>query len=221
MENVTDILFDFDWIVVDSEPVYIQTWCDILSDEWKIFCQYNYINSTDIENYEQFQKRILLSDSSLENVRRVRRERFDVYIEQWKIPLVDNVISVINFLHTHYDLSIVSNSTNTIIKKILETHNLLRCFKNFYGLEPWLRPKPAWDLYLNALTKLKVWNNNVICIEDSISWIKSSIDANIQCIAVNHEEKVISFCKWNGVRYFLDMQNLLNFFVSKSIFLVK
>lgn len=209
MKQLLHVFFDFDWIIANTEDIYIQTRCDILTDEWKQYCKLNYINSTDVENYNQFKKWISLHDNSLENVRLVRKRIFDKYINESKIQLVADVIQIIGHFSEKYPLSIVSNSHPDLVKQILKSHTIDHLFSNVYWLI-WERvAKPSPDIYLNALKELNISNNEVITIEDSISWIRSAIDAWIACYWVSRSQIVQVFCEENGVKYFSNMKSFL------------
>ena len=211
MKSISHIFFDFDWIIADTEDIYIKIWSDILDETWKKYCKTHYINSTDIDNYQQFKKRLILEDTSLENVRLVRKNLFDQYIESWKVNLIENVRLVIDHLKGKYPLYIISNSHPDLVKKILKIHNLENCFKKIYWLTPDRIAKPSPDLYLYAMNDLKLNTNVVLAFEDSITGLTSALNANVHCLAVSNIEKVYNFCSNNHIQIFGDMSELLIF----------
>lgn len=211
MKEISHVFFDFDWVIANTEDIYIQTRCDILTEEWKKFCKTNYLNSTDVENYEQFKKWIVLEDNSLSNVRLIRKERFDKYVINWQIDLIKDVMNVINFFYEHYTLSVVSNSNPELVKLILSSHNITNMFANIYWLS-WDRiAKPSPDIYLKALKELEIESNEALTIEDSVSWVRSAIQANIPCYCVSPLKNMQLFSQKNDILYFPNMKSLLSY----------
>ncbi len=195
----------------------MQTWFEILNSEGKIFCKEKYISSTDVENYQQFKNWINLTDKSLDNVRYVRKCLFNKYLKEWKIWLIKDVLELIIYLSNRFELSIVSNSEEYLIKSILESHNIEKDFENIFGIKKNILPKPSSELYLFALRSLNIDKKKVFAIEDSISWLQSAIDSSIKCYWISDKEKVWTFCIENNIKLFKNMKDFLQYLCNNII----
>jgi HAD superfamily hydrolase (TIGR01509 family) len=176
------VLFDFDGVLIDSEPIYNSIWEDLLKPYHIEFSLENLTGKTN----EQF-----LAQFELQN-------KVQIIIEKQKIvkmliPTLQINIRLINLIEKlgkqKISMAIVSNNHSEVMRDSLLNNNILGYFENniytpdlFIGLSP----KPSGDLYLYAISKSNFHNNQILVIEDSETGYEACKNANLNYIKFNH-----------------------------------
>lgn len=186
------ILFDFDGVLVDSEPVHFECWREVLTPfglklEWdvyrregigvsdrhlmKILCgQANPPLDVEVLLAEYPRKKELFRSRMLE-----RR------------PFSAEVLSLIAKLSSH-QLGVVTSSGQYEVEPILAAAGVLGRFQvAVYGGDV-KRLKPAPDPYLLAIERLGV--SNALVIEDSAAGEQSARAAGLDVLRIHHQAEM-------------------------------
>jgi len=83
-------LLDYDGLIVDSEKLYFETWCQVLTDEGQKICHQYHEGKHESEVYEKV-KLYLKRSMSLEEVSKYRKSMFDELVAQGQLKLIDGV----------------------------------------------------------------------------------------------------------------------------------
>ncbi len=180
------ILFDFDGVLADSEPVHFECWQEILATfglhlDWKTYCEHG-IGVSDRELLSLMCRQV---DPPLELKRLVaeyprKKDLFRARMLE-RQPFSAEVFELLPQLH-EYRLAVVTSSGQTEVEPVL-IHAGLRDYFHaaVYGGDV-KRHKPAPDPYLLAMEKLGV--RTALVVEDSDAGEASARAAGLDVLRV-------------------------------------
>ena len=170
MASYEAVLFDFDGVLVDSEPIHWACWCEILQGyglqlDWETFRD-NCIGITDRRMLTflsaQAAPPIDVDQLFTEYPRKkaMFRERM---LHTYTMP--GEVVELVASVHRDYKTAVVTSSAHTEVAPILEASGLLPHLDTcVYGNDV-SNFKPAPDPYLLAASRLNV--KRALVVEDS------------------------------------------------------
>ncbi len=185
---IKGILFDFDGVIADSEPIHFKTFKEILSElgivlESKRWPQFEGTGADHIMKTLFEENNI--KDDPKEWVLK-RRLLFLKEIEKDNIPLKNGLVSFLEKIkNKKIKMAIASGSRTDIIYKILQKHNISHYFEAVCGADLVLKRKPDPEVFLLAAKKLSLLPSQCLVIEDSISGITAAKKADIKCICMH------------------------------------
>ena len=180
------ILFDFDGVLLDSEPVHWACWREVLlplgvSLEWE-FYRDRCIGIDD---------RLMLQMMAGET--RDWRELWSHYPAKKELfrarmsaapPFPGGLAGLLEELRPAYRMAIVSSSSCAEIEPLLERAGLHRYFETIVGGESVTRHKPAPEPYLLAAGRLRA--RNPLVLEDSEAGLASARAAGFAALRIPH-----------------------------------
>lgn len=226
--EIHTLVFDFDDTVVKTFDIQVEAWCRTIlmlveNNELDLYYCSSEINSH-IDDYHQlrlyvakvfeehqmapriFQQLFPLLDneSMKQRIEEIRfNERKKLTIEH--AGLIENVDKTLRNLKQKYQLVIISATSETLIKEILQKHNIADCFSMILGKHG---PKPDWEnIYdkANLMIKLSklvgIGLDRMVFIGDNDSDYRSArqIQVNfIECRVVANEEGINSMVHYLG-----------------------
>ena len=180
------ILFDFDGVLADSEPVHFECWQEILQTfglnlDWKTYCEQG-IGVSDRKLLtllcEQTNPPFELERLFAEFPR--KRDLFRTRMLE-RQPFSAEIVELLGDLRD-YELAVVTSSGQTEVEPVLEKAGLLRFFDAVvYGGDV-KQHKPAPDPYLLAVEKLGV--QTALAVEDSNAGEVSARAAGLDVLRV-------------------------------------
>jgi len=193
MTSFDSILFDFDGVLVDSEPVHCACWAEVLAPlgvtlTWEFYRD----SCIGIDDREMLRMMATQSDpprdwsvlwaqySAKQAVFRARMEKAP--------PFPDTLPALLADLDPRYPMAVVSSSGTGEIEPLLETGGLRRYFRTVVGGGDVRRHKPAPDPYLLAAERLAV--KNPLVLEDSAAGIASGRAAGFEVLEIPHPSRV-------------------------------
>lgn len=180
------IVFDFDNIIVDSEPyhyaaydaVFKRRGHEIDRDEyWLEWTSRGGGAEGEIERY----------DLDLDPAQ-IRAEKDPIYAEYCRngtvrpFPAALEIIGA--FGRAGYMLAIASGSYESDIRAILSAHGIEQEFKAVVGKDRIARTKPHPETYLTACTKIGTAPDRCLAVEDAEKGIRSAKDAGMRVIVI-------------------------------------
>ena len=188
MPEFEAILFDFDGVLLDSEPVHCACWAEVLAPlgvtvDWEYYRQYGVgvddrgmlrtmaARSDPPRNWEELWAQYP-AKKRLFQARMAQSPPFD--------PSLDGFLSR---LHSAYKLAVVSSSATTEIALLLTAGGIRRHFDTLVCGEDVQHHKPAPDPYLLAARRLGV--RTALVVEDSEPGMASGRAAGFEVLAVN------------------------------------
>ena len=196
MNNVLKaVVFDFDGVIADSEPLHLRAYQTILAREGIELTHDDYYG-----RYLGFDDsglfRALAKDRGIE----ITDDRVDEWIDA-KSAVIEELLSgqpvlfpgaaeCVRALAARFPLAIASGALAPEIQLVLEHEDLLHCFKSIASASDGVRGKPAPDLYLLAVGKLRdlmaVDAASCVAIEDSKWGLEAAHQAGLRTVAVTH-----------------------------------
>ena len=180
------ILFDFDGVLVDSEPLHYRCWCEIIAPHGLVLTWENYAANC-----------IGVSDKAMiETLCRVtgRPELFDAIwaeypakkalfrrraVEDVPMPLATReVLAALD----GYRLAVVSSSGRTEIEPVLEAAGVRRHFEMLVTGEDVRQLKPSPEPYQTAAARLGI--SRALVVEDSPAGIASGRAAGFEVLEI-------------------------------------
>lgn len=186
MPRFDAILFDFDGVLLDSEPVHWACWREVLlplgvSLEWE-FYRDHCIGIDD---------RLMLQ--MMAHNGRDWRELWARYPVKKQLfrermvaapPFAPRLAALLDELRTSYRLAVVSSSSCSEIEPLLLTAGLRNYFETIVGGESVTHHKPAPEPYLLAAERLAV--RTPLVLEDSQAGLASGRAAGFEAVHVPH-----------------------------------
>lgn len=186
MTEYEAILFDFDGVLADTEPLHFESWAEALeplgiSLDWPTF-EKHCIGIPD-RVVAEFFRGLVHPPADFEAVwarHPVKRALFLAKLRQ-KPFFLPEVPVLIHSLWS-YKLGVVSASSRIEIEAALEAAGILHCFEVVIGTEDVERTKPSPDPYLLAMRRLGV--AKALAVEDSEAGVASALAAGLDVLHV-------------------------------------
>ena len=189
------VIFDFDGVIADSEPLHLRAYQAVLERD-----------DIELSRKEYYQKYLGYDDvglfQALANDRRLNidNEKIDEWIEA-KSEIVEELLSgdgvlfpgaanCVKMLASRLPLAVASGALEPEIAIVLDHAGLRDCFHAIASASDGVRGKPAPDLYLLAMAKLRdvkvVDPSACVAIEESHWGLEAARSAGLRCVAVTH-----------------------------------
>ena len=197
MNPLQAVFFDFDGVIADSEPLHLRAYQSVLEAEGielpRSDYYARYLGYDDAGLFEA-----LASDRGIE----LRPGKVDEWISA-KSRIIEEMLSsgsvlfpgaaaCVRALAERVPLAIASGALAPEIDLVLEHARLRSSFAAIASASDGVRGKPAPDLYLLAIAKLRerlarpLDASACIAIEDSHWGLEAARSAGLRCIAVTH-----------------------------------
>jgi len=193
MKQFQAILFDFDGVLLDSEPVHWACWAEELATlgltlTWDFYRR----ECIGIDDRDMLRRMAREADPprdwrELWALYPAKKERFRARMEAQ--PAFDPALDMLlDRLHTSYRLAVVSSSSCSEIEPLLEAGGLRAHFDTVVGGEQVRHHKPAPEPYLLAAERLGI--SSALVLEDSAAGMASGRAAGFEVLAVGHPADV-------------------------------
>jgi HAD superfamily hydrolase (TIGR01509 family) len=191
------VVFDFDGVIANSEPLHFRAFRDVLSEIHVTLTEAEYygryLGYNDVGAFEA-----LAADRGLDwDAARVsglvarKAERME-QLERDQSVLFPGAAAAIHRLAASYPLAIASGALRAEIMRVLERERLVDAFQVLVASEDTEASKPAPDPYLRAVDRLSTVlgepldPGDCIAVEDSRWGLESARAAGLRTIAVTH-----------------------------------
>lgn len=195
------IIFDFDGVIVDSEPLHYESFRSTISRRgvsigWQDYLE-NYIGFDDRDlfrhSFQHGGKR--LDNSLLRELMEEKAHIFQSLIEREGLQPLPGAIELIRDIHKSLPLALCSGSLRRDIDPILTKLNLGKVFDVVVTAEDVVRSKPDPASYKLALERLQKQSNksaerdgsDFLAIEDTREGIASAKGAGLHVLAVAND----------------------------------
>jgi len=190
------IVFDFDGVIANSEPLHYRAFRDVLADSGVVLTEpeyyQQYLGFDDLNVFRQVAADRGLAWSpdrigALVATKAVRME----HLEQDGSILFPGAMAVVQRTSAAVPIAIASGALRDEIGRILDRERLTACFKFVVGAEDTPASKPAPDPYLRAVALLgqsidHLRPSECVAIEDSPWGLQSARAAGLRTVAVAH-----------------------------------
>ncbi|HSF58445.1 MAG TPA: HAD family phosphatase [Candidatus Binatia bacterium] len=193
------VIFDFNGIIVDDEPIHFELFRRVLAEEGMELTEDNYYG-----RYLGFDDRGAFSAAYRDHRRRLDEpelarliERKAVYYQkaiQDQVKIFPGVQNLVATLSRTLPVAVASGALRHEIEAILSTAGLLKHFAVIISAEDVNQGKPEPEIFLKALVGLNARLENgppiaaadCLVIEDSKEGIRGALRAGMKCLAVTN-----------------------------------
>lgn len=183
------VIFDFDGLLVDSEPIYVNSNKRFLTERGVTdFSIIEKIFGMRAEETFELMKSTFGFEESVEELMNTRNGYILEDFNNGKLELMPDLKKVLNILKTKYSLSIGSSSKRVLLQTAMEIHNLTEYFPLIVCGDDVIKGKPEPDIYLKVAEKLNVHPSECIVLEDAPNGVLAGIRAGMKTIAIPNEQ---------------------------------
>jgi len=189
MPEFEAILFDFDGVLADTEPVHCACWAEVLRP-MGVTLTWDFYRRCCIGIDDREMLRMMAADA---HPPRDWRELWALYPAKQEIfrarvlaapPFDPRLDAFLARLHTTCKLAVVSSSACAEIDPLLDAGGLRHHFDTLIGGDSVVHHKPAAEPYRLAAERLGV--RSALVVEDSQAGIESGRAAGFEVLAVRH-----------------------------------
>ena len=183
------IVFDFDGVLADTEPLHLAAFQDAFGrrgwtlDAAAYFDRYLGFEDRDLVRAFAIDARLALAPGDEDALIAAKARAYEGRLAQRSV-LFPGAPAAIRRLSLHFHLAIASGSVRAEIDAALGSAGLAPAFQVIVGADDVARSKPAPDLYLTAIAQLGVPASRAVAIEDSRWGLASARAAGLRTIAV-------------------------------------
>lgn len=180
------LIFDFDGVLADTEPLYWKAWAELLAPHgiaftWEEYCRYG----RGVKDEEMLTALPQLTSQSaivaaLKQKLPARRQMARAWSQQ-RCLIPDSVVRSLLSLH-RFRLGLVTSSNRSEVEPLLRRAGIDHCFEAFVFREDVHRHKPDPAPYLEIRSRLRVEGG--IAFEDSEAGIRSATAAGFTVVRV-------------------------------------
>lgn len=184
MTGYDAILFDFDGVLADTEPIHWKCWVEILAPlpielSWDIYAA----NCIGVQDHDMLPflgsiARPPVAAESLEPFYSQKKELFRKRVLEIS-PIAPDTVDLIRSLEG-YALALVTSSGRLEVEPVLEKAGLRECFSAMVFGEDVSRHKPSPEPYLLAASRLNA--KRPLVVEDSAAGVASARAAGFTVI---------------------------------------
>lgn len=187
------VLFDFDGVIVDSEPIHFECWGEILRPFGiELPWEYYENNCIGVSDRAMIQTLVELSDppADFDSVYAQYPRKKNLFRERMLVnpPISQETLELIPQLSKIVKVAVVTSSGRTEVEPILEQLGLLPYLQTTVFGGDVTRLKPAPDPYLLAAERLGV--KNALVVEDSEAGMASGRAAGFEVVQIKHPSEV-------------------------------
>ena len=188
------VIFDFDGIIVDSEPLHFRAFNEVLQENtgksisWDDYCT-TYIGFDDRDAFREIHKAfsLPLEQSELEHLIDQKAEVMQRYIEDGEAVPLPGAVELIKSIPGRLPLALCSGALRSDIQPIIEQLGIDKSFDTIVTAEDTPKSKPDPAPYRLALEKLGIDDPScTIAIEDTPAGIMSAKGAGMKVLAVTN-----------------------------------
>ncbi len=192
MNEFEGIFFDFDGVLLDTEPDHCACWAEVLRTQGvELTWEYYREHCIGIDDRDMLRVLARQADPPKEfgELWALYPEKKRLFQERMTAPPFEGELqAMLPALAREYRLAVVSSSASVEIAPLLDAGGIRGYFGTIVGGENVTRHKPAPEPYLLAAERLGV--RRALVIEDSQAGIASGRAAGFEVLAVRHPREV-------------------------------
>jgi len=213
------IVFDFDGVIANSEPLHFTAYRDVLAEESIALTERDYydryLGFDDVGAFRAIgaAAQSAMSDARVKDLIARKAVRFAALERDGSI-LFPGAAAAIERLAASVPLAIASGARGEEIRRVLEREHLARFFTAVIAAEDTPLSKPAPDPYLRAVAQLSsaaraaLNPSECVAIEDSVWGLQSARAAGLKTVGITHTYDAGALTEANLV---IDALDTLNF----------
>ncbi len=187
------VVFDFDGIIVDSEPLHFRAFNEVLEPEgksisWEDYCE-TYIGFDDRDAFREIFKahKQKIGSKELKDLIARKADVMQKYIEDGEAVPLPGAVELVKSIPVRLPVALCSGALKSDILPILEKLGIGDAFTVIVTAEDTDKSKPDPAPYLMAIEKLGIDGASTsLAIEDTPAGIVSAKRAGLKVLAVTN-----------------------------------
>jgi HAD superfamily hydrolase (TIGR01509 family) len=194
------IIFDFDGVIADAEPIHLKAFQMILSEQGILLSNQDYY-----DRYLAFDDKTFFTmifkdngigiDKALINSLMIRKSEYYNKLIRENLVVFPGVVDLINKAYGKYTIAIGSGALRNEIEFILECAGVRKEFNIIVSADDVEHCKPNPEVFVKVLERINeigsqklefIYPYECLVIEDSIAGIKAAHAAGMKCLAVTN-----------------------------------
>src|ERR1039457_3894860 len=194
MSKFEAILFDFDGVLLDSEPVHCDCWREVLEPlgvrvTWEVYATHCVGSADGVRRPPCARRAPPPADpAKLWEQYPLKKQRFRERMAV-NAPFAPGVAEFFRELSGQYKLGVVSSSAHVEIEPLLEAAGIRQYLDTVVGCDDVKRHKPAPDPYVLAGQRLGI--HSALAVEDSLPGIESARAAGFAAVRVTDPARMM------------------------------
>ncbi|MBN2185010.1 MAG: HAD family phosphatase [Candidatus Krumholzibacteriota bacterium] len=186
LENSKAVIFDFDNVVVDSEPYHLRAYSAVFASKGHTIDTDEYwLEWTSLGGGAEGEIQRYGLDLDPDDIRREKDPIYSAYCSGGEIPVFPEALKIINsFALSGFIMAIASGSYEDDINAILSLNGISRLFASVTGKDGISKTKPDPETYIRALDRLGLSPRECFAIEDAEKGVISAHGAGMKVITV-------------------------------------
>ncbi len=211
------IIFDMDGVLVDSEPMHLQSYQEILAVYGIAYSEEDnreFLGRKDIVILEMLKQRHIL-ERSAEDLLFEKESILARLLQHDSVPR-PGLIAVLETAHANgLPMAVASSATLPTIELVVDALGIRGYFKTLTSGDEVAHGKPAPDVYLLAARRLGIDPRQCLAIEDTAAGITAAKAAAMYCVAIpcdatRHQDHFHADLQLNSLEQ-LDLHSLFAF----------
>jgi HAD superfamily hydrolase (TIGR01509 family) len=220
LNTINVVLFDFDGILVDTEWVIYQSWLRFYKkhEQELPLDIYTQCIGSDFDTWSPKTHLENLTGKFFLWEKEDKKRQYEIESELVHEGLMSGMAELLDALRSSGKrMSVVSSSSHRWVEGWINRLGVRDYFEEVICKGDAPRIKPAPDLYLEAMHRMKVNADDCLVIEDSANGVKAAKEAGAFVVAVpNHVTCGLDFSQANVVCN--SMEEVRNFFETQKIY---
>jgi HAD superfamily hydrolase (TIGR01509 family) len=183
------VAFDLDGVIVDTEPVFERSVCDLLEYRGLTLTPelaHRMLGTTTIQAFELLRAHFGLSET-VEALANESIERLFALLDAEPAPLLPGIVELLGRLQRRgVPVAIATSSHREHVDKVLVPHGLLRRFSFVMTCEDVVRGKPDPEIYRKTAERFGHAASEMVVLEDSPNGLRAAKGAGARCVVVPH-----------------------------------
>jgi beta-phosphoglucomutase len=206
---ITAIVFDFDGVLADSEPLHLRAYQEVLSplgitlSREEYYSRYLGYDDEGVFTHLAEAHGFTLDAARLESLIAQKGRSFDAIIASGDV-LYPGAAACAARMAGAFPLGIASGALRHEIEAILRGGGMSQYFRFIVASGDTAESKPAPDPYIRAVTLHGAEPSQCVAIEDSRWGIESAQAAGLRCVAITHTYPRKELSKADGIIDSLD-----------------
>ncbi|MBI3086813.1 MAG: HAD family phosphatase [candidate division NC10 bacterium] len=184
MTNDRGVIFDFDGVLIDSEPLHLRAFQEILPEFGRTLTEEEYYAQYIVYSDREVLERLLPAGETLEAALVAKERRYRELVEAG-VPVFQDGLTLLSQTDG-WRVGLATGSLRPEVERILRSLGIRERFGTIVTREDCRKGKPDPEPFLLAARALGLAPHRCVAIEDTPGGVQAAKAAGMACVAVTH-----------------------------------
>ncbi|MBI2002321.1 MAG: HAD family phosphatase [candidate division NC10 bacterium] len=184
MTNDRGVIFDFDGVLIDSEPLHLRAFQEILPAFGRKLTEQEYYAQYIVYSDREVLERLLPAGETLEAALVAKERRYRELVEAG-VPVFQDGLTLLSQTDG-WRVGLATGSLRPEVERILRSLGIRERFGTIVTREDCRKGKPDPEPFLLAARALGLAPHRCVAIEDTPGGVQAAKAAGMACVAVTH-----------------------------------